>query len=335
MRKAFGNFVFWASKSNWLRQILTNLGLLRFIYFVLHHFPNILPPLPVLERPVQILGEKFPNLTTWNEKLFEINAIPGGATRTREMAPVGFSHQEPVATVIVSLFSSDQYISAFLDNLTSQTMFNHCEVVIVSVQASDSVRSHLKNLEDSHRQIKLIEVTEPMGIYQAWNKAILSSTAPLITNMNADDLRRRDSLEIQVGQLHADASLDIVYQDVFYSLSPNLVWNVIEEMGWKSNLPDVTLRLLATGMNLPHNAPMWRRTLHEHVGLFDTSFLSAGDHDFWIRASICGAKFAKNPTPHVAYYVNPFGMSTKINSPGRNEGLLILSKYKKFGRRGI
>ena len=131
MRKAYGDFVFWASKSKRLRQILTNLGLLRFIYFVVNHFPSILPPQLIFERPMQILGERFPNLKTWNEKLVEINAIHGDAARTKKMTPAEPLHREPLATVIVSLYNSDQYISAFLDNLASQTMFNHCEVVIV------------------------------------------------------------------------------------------------------------------------------------------------------------------------------------------------------------
>jgi glycosyltransferase involved in cell wall biosynthesis len=328
----FVDFAYRASKSAPLKQAVSRLGLLGVINFLLRHFPRLLPELPVLDRPIQILGNKFPSLGTWNESLSLIQGIPQSNGRTPRKSVALPPSQDPFVTVIVSLYHSDQYLSAFIDNLTSQTIFGQCEVVIVSVQPSDSVRKALMDLESNHQQVKVVEIPERISIYQAWNKAILNSSAPLITNMNADDVRSSDSLEIQVQQLHADGGIDVVYQDVFYSLSPNLPWGLIEAMGWKSDLPEVTLQLLASGMNLPHNAPMWRRSLHEKIGLFDSAFSSAGDHDFWVRAAIHGARFAKHPTAHVAYYVNPTGMSTKINSPGRTEGLLILSKYKKFAR---
>jgi GT2 family glycosyltransferase len=150
--------------------------------------------------------------------------------------------------------------------------------------------------------------------------------------MNADDIRHPLSLEIQVSELEKMTGVDVVYQDVYYTLRQNLTFDTIARIGMKSNLPEASTNVLARGVNVPHNAPMWRRTLHDRVGLFDETFLSAGDHDFWIRASIKGAKFKKSEQVHVSYYINPDGMSTKKNSPGSSEGLKILDTYRQYAQ---
>jgi hypothetical protein len=45
-----------------------------------------------------------------------------------------------------------------------------------------------------------------------------------------------------------------------------------------------------------------RKSLHRELGLFDTSFKSAGDWEFWLRCLWKGKKFYRTNTPHVVYY---------------------------------
>jgi len=71
--------------------------------------------------------------------------------------------------------------------------------------------------------------------------------------------------------------------------------------------------------NSPHNAPMWRRQLHSDVGMFDTSYRSAGDFDFWLRCVRAGKTFFKINDPHVVYFVNPEGLSTRPDTRGIEE----------------
>jgi hypothetical protein len=59
--------------------------------------------------------------------------------------------------------------------------------------------------------------------------------------------------------------------------------------------------------NSPHNAPMWRKSLHDKIGLFNTRYKSAGDYELWLRAMLDGSKFLKIEEALAAYYNNPFG----------------------------
>jgi hypothetical protein len=65
--------------------------------------------------------------------------------------------------------------------------------------------------------------------------------------------------------------------------------------------------------NSPHNAPMWRKSLHDDIGFFDTSFNSAADWEFWLRCIFNRKRFFKLNRPHVGYYYNPEGLSTNLN----------------------
>ena len=95
-----------------------------------------------------------------------------------------------------------------------------------------------------------------------------------------------------------------------YSLDPKLSFEEIESFCFKSSLPIVTPHNMME-FNSPHNAPMWRKSLHDELGFFDASFNSAADWEFWLRCLLKGKQFFKLNRPHVAYYYNPEGLSTR------------------------
>jgi hypothetical protein len=149
-----------------------------------------------------------------------------------------------------------------------------------------------------------------------------------ITNANVDDMRRDDSFELQAATLESLPFVDIVYQDFYYSFDPTLTFEQVAAFGFKSDLPIID----ATNMlqfNSPHNAPMWRKNIHRELGTFDTRFKSAGDYEFWLRCLAAGKQFYKLNDPHVVYFQNPKGLSTSMDSAGRQEARSILRTYGK------
>jgi hypothetical protein len=77
--------------------------------------------------------------------------------------------------------------------------------------------------------------------------------------------------------------------------------------------------LVQNSLNFMHCAPMWKRSLHEKLGLFDESLKSSGDTDFWLRALSAGSLFANYAMATVVYFHNPEGLSTSLSSSGRHE----------------
>jgi hypothetical protein len=232
-----------------------------------------------------------------------------------------------LVTAIASLYKAGKFIERFMDNIVSQSCFrDYCELVIVDADSPENEGEVIKRYLAKHRGINYIRLNHRIGIYDAWNVAVQAARGEYLTNVNLDDLRRHDSLELQAGVLDNLPFVDVTYQDFYYTFDPDLSFEEIAAFGFESNLPIITPSNMMD-FNSPHNAPMWRKRLHDELGYFDTAFKSAGDYEFWMRCLAAGKLFYKLNDPHVAYYQNPDGISTRPGTRGVDEAKAILKMY--------
>jgi glycosyltransferase involved in cell wall biosynthesis len=230
------------------------------------------------------------------------------------------SNEPPILTIITSLYKGEKYIKTFLENITSQTIFNQCCLFIINANSPESEELFIAEyLERYPHNIVYKKLDITVGIYEAWNFAIDNSISEFITNANLDDLHRKDAMELKVQALQNNSQIDVVYSDIYYSFLENLPFEIVEKCGLRTNLP-VANKFNLLQFNSPHNSPMWRRSLHQKIGYFDTIYKSAGDYEFWLRAAFSGSLFMK--IPHevlVSYYHNPKGLSTRASNS--NQGV--------------
>ena len=57
--------------------------------------------------------------------------------------------------------------------------------------------------------------------------------------------------------------------------------------------------------------PIWKKSIHDRFGYFDSSYKTAADSDMWIRAVKQGAKIKMVRDVVGIYYQNPNGRSTQ------------------------
>lgn len=232
-----------------------------------------------------------------------------------------------LVSALCSLYRGGDFIEQFMDNITSQSCFDeHAELVIVDADSPEDEYETIKRYLARHPNIQYHRMKYRIGIYDAWNYAARAARGEYLTNTNLDDLRRRDSFEIQAGVLDNLPFVDVVYQDLYYTFDPRLSFEQIAAFGHKTHLPVVTPHNMVV-FNSPHNAPMWRKRLHGELGWFDTRYKSAGDYEFWMRCLAAGKTFYKTNDPHVAYYQNPKGLSTRPDTRGVAEAMEITRTY--------
>jgi hypothetical protein len=278
-----------------------------------------------------ILGHNVPTQKEWNSKLGKPQSYVEKFDITSKNSNLNseFVINDPMVSILISLYKSELYLEKFLNNLEMQTMINNLEPFFMLVQPTEVEINLVSDFCRSFPKSNFIVVEKRITIYEAWNIAISKTNSPYITNMNVDDARRPDSLQIQLETFYQHPWADVVYQDFYFTLEPHLEWKQIVDKGFKTNLPPVTLSdLVLFGINAPHNAPMWRRELHSELGLFNGSLKSAGDYDFWIKCAAQGKKFIKTRDCHVAYFVNPEGMSTGSESPSSSEERELQNLWK-------
>ena len=241
--------------------------------------------------------------------------------------PMRTSGRGILVSIITSVYRGRKYIARFLDNITSQTIFSECcELIIIDANSPEGEAEAIEDYRARFPQIVYNRLPHRIGLYAAWNLGVSLARGHYLTNANLDDLRRNDSLELQAATLDGLPFVDVVYQDFFYSLDDALSFDEVADVGVRSRLSVVTAHNLVR-FNAPHNAPMWRKRLHSDVGMFDERLWSAGDYEFWVRCLMAGKTFFKLNHPHVAYYVNPDGISTRPDGRGLEEGNWISRRY--------
>jgi glycosyltransferase involved in cell wall biosynthesis len=270
-------------------------------------------------------------LGDWQAKEDEIaSAQPGPADPPIIHSRFYIKHTPTLLiTAIASLYRGGKFIEQFMDNITSQTCFSdYCELIIVDADSPENESEVINRFCGQHKNIVYHRVNHRIGIYEAWNVAVKLARGEYLTNTNLDDLRRGDSIELQAAVLDNLPFVDVVYQDFYYTFDIGLTFQEIARFRYRSNLPVITAHNLMH-FNSPHNAPMWRKKLHDEYGLFDPSYKSAGDYEFWVRCLAEKRVFYKINDPHVAYYQNPEGLSTRPDTRGVDEARRILKTYAR------
>lgn len=287
------------------------------------------------EIDIGFLGLGVPNKVIWHERLLAVrNAVQsdarGGVENAIKTGPPhdkDIHNEDPEIAVIVSLYNTDRFLPTFIKTLESQTALARAEICVISVKPSLFERSQLEELAEKHSNVILEFHEDRTPIYVAWNRAIQLTSAPVITNANVDDIRSPASLEIQIEAFKSYPWADVIYQDVIVSYDPDATWDELVRLGSETQFPHVFHGALLAGFNYPHNAPAWKRSLHKSVGLFNETYSSAADGEFWLRCSESGKKFFKINTVHNSYFLNPEGLSSSSNAVGPVEHAKILSEF--------
>lgn len=281
---------------------------------------------------VQIMGTReFLTRSIWEERAAKLGIAKDRRddNRSRDLSGREFKHTgEYVVSAIASLYKGRQYLEAFLENITSQTIFDRSELIIIDANSPDGEGELIAEYQKVYPNIVYKRVNYRIGIYEAWNDAVEMARGRFLTNTNLDDLRRADSFELQAGALDELKFVDVIYQDFLYSLDSSLGVDDVKKFDFKSSLPVLSVNNLLR-FNSPHNAPMWRARLHKELGLFDTSFRSAGDYEFWLRCALNGKQFYKLNSPHIVYFQNPEGISTGPETKGVVEARHLMNMYAR------
>lgn len=230
-------------------------------------------------------------------------------------------------SAVVSTYNSEGFIRGCLEDLTSQTLFGKGELEVIVVDSGSQQREGSVVLEFQNNfgmdRIRYFRTESRETIYMAWNRGIKASSAPLITNANTDDRHRLDALEIMAGELDRNPHVAVVYADQLYSGIPNETFatsSSTQRRIW-DEYSYATLRSHC----MISSQPMWRKTLHNLYGLFDESFASAGDWEFWLRIGRYES-FRKINEILGLYYMNPAGVEN-THPQSNKEVELIKRKY--------
>lgn len=171
-------------------------------------------------------------------------------------------------TVITICYNSAQTIRRTLESVASQT-YSNLEYIVVDGGSTDGTLAILDEFRDAIDKV----ICEPdSGIYDAMNKGVSMATGDWIHILNSDDY-------------YPSAG---VLQNAVLMLDPHrtnyfLMWREFADGSRDLQNWNYQRWRLFVSAFLPHPALIISREQYEVVGLYDTRYKIAGDHDMILR----------------------------------------------------
>ena len=177
---------------------------------------------------------------------------------------------------MVSLYNSGEWIENRLDNLLSSTL-KDMEIWCLNANSPDE-RDHTI---PQRYPVKYIKLNERITVYQAWNKIIEDSNSEFITNANTDDLVHPDAYSKLTSALEQmGPKYGFAYPSWFTTSIENQKWNSLANYDRAGRPGQYNGDINIAGVG---HFPLWRRSLHNKVGLFNTGYKALADADWWAR----------------------------------------------------
>jgi len=219
-----------------------------------------------------------PELSNSTEDLFETNILSPtvgerlyeGGLRTK--GKYKQSHQnKPLITIITVVYNGDKYLEKTIQSVLLQS-YDNIEYIIIDGGSTDDT---LKILKKYSAVIDYCISEKDDGIYHAMNKGLSLAFGDYIGILNADDWYELNAVQLSVNHLKNN--------DVLYSYGDIRFLKEGATFDKKPIKKELLREKVLQEMAIPHISLFIGKSVYKSLGLFDTSFRIAGDHEFLVR----------------------------------------------------
>lgn len=197
------------------------------------------------------------------------------------------SRNQPLITVITVVFNGEKHLEQTILSVIKQS-YNNVEYIIIDGGSTDNTLDIIRRYEN---QIDYWISEKDNGIYDAFNKGVLSATGEWVCFLGADDFFWNEFVLEKTAQqlIIIPSDIRIVYGQVMLL---NYQDEAIYPIGksWQQVKND-----FSKFMSIPHPTMMHHYSLFEQYGYFDDSFRIVGDYyEFLLRELKTGNAFFMN-----------------------------------------
>ena len=182
----------------------------------------------------------------------------------------------PKLTVMVSMYNSGQWVENRIKNLL-QSSLEDIEIWCVNADSPDP-RDH--EIPQQY-PVKYVKLPKRNTVYEAWNYIIRNSKSDFITNANTDDLIHPNGYQKLVESLESlGPEYGFAYPSWMTTCTANQEWSTLAHYDKAGRPGNYNGDIQTSGVG---HFPLWRRSLHQSIGLFDTKYRALADADWWAR----------------------------------------------------
>lgn len=201
-------------------------------------------------------------------------------------------------SIALPVHNAHHTLAATLDSLVAQSLKDF-EVVLLDDASSDDSLDIAQRYQE-RLQLRIIRVTQNLGISGARNRLLAEISSPLIAILDHDDLCHPDRLARQHAFLQAHPDIDIVGSAVAYFSEPSDLPQGQRVLRHPAGDAAIKTQLLHT-TSMVHPSAMARRSFFTDCGGYQAEFSPAEDYALWCRAALLGKRFANLDEPLLYY----------------------------------
>lgn len=179
-------------------------------------------------------------------------------------------------TVMVSMYQSGEWIENRIKNLLASSL-KDIEIWCVNANSPDQRDDEIPQ----KYPVKYIKLPERITVYETWNYIIENSKSEFITNANTDDLIHPDGYHKLISTIEKNPQIGFIYPSWYTTALANQEWPKLREIDRSGRPGHYKGDLNKAGVG---HFPLWRRSIHDQIGLFDIRYKALSDADFWARA---------------------------------------------------
>jgi glycosyltransferase involved in cell wall biosynthesis len=211
-------------------------------------------------------------------------------------------------TLISSIYRGDVFLDGFLRNSARLQGYADCEHLLVRAASPGNEHEGLVKHVRAHSGAVYLNLAQDPGLYEVWNLGVRLATGRYLSNANIDDRRAPEHLAFLRDELASKTHVDVASAALRISTEKNLDWEssgdcplLFARVADKLYTASALFKHSASGLssrNLPHCMPLWRRSLHARVGMFNEKrYGPSADWAFWLQAGRHGVMFSYSQRP--------------------------------------
>ncbi len=175
-------------------------------------------------------------------------------------------------SVVLSTYNHMMYLPMCVDSILNQE-YKDFEFIVINDGSTDDTASYLSTLKDD--RIKLITHDQNQGIVISYNEGIKTAKGQYLTWVSSDNYYHSDFLIRLIEPLEKNSSKIFVYSA--------FKWMDESGMLFKTN-KEIYMGPHALLLDNPGIASfLYRRSIHDEIGYFNSNIGVASDLDFWVR----------------------------------------------------
>jgi glycosyltransferase involved in cell wall biosynthesis len=231
----------------------------------------------------------------------------------------------PKVSIVIPCYNHGTYLQETLASIDKTIGSVPYEVIIVNDGSSDPFTNEF--LGKLHKDNYKVIVQTNKGVCESRNVAIRAASGEYILPVDADNKLASSYLLKAAAILDEDPAISVVYCDAVLIGDQSGIYRA-----GTYNLQRLMLD------NFIDNCSMYRRTMWEEIGGYESNRLVAGleDWEFWLRASFAGYKFYYLAEPLFEYRVLAnSGIRTLNKNKERNNQILDFFSKKMSQAFGL